>query len=343
MQEMVRPGDRRLACRRPDELLDASRALQRTVGTVRLGAAGASAADCLLCLQVVLRDGMLCQEQDSLPGGISRESSMCERREPGEPTEPSLAKALKDDWLGGPASHPLQEQGGAAEVAADDGSDEYEGAGQWAVGSDVASLLRGAAPRLTLTTGLSAPPSGAASAGASSEEYSDVGEQGGQDTEVVYLRVSLCGAGRQAAGAACRAARFANTRAVASTRCRRVCASSPAPAGGSASWAACRSSSSTSERCLGGDSGGCLHPGCIRSTRCQRCPHPPPALAYLLFCCHPAPGVHAATSSCAGCHTQPAQCSRKTAGGPGGPSRAAAAAPAERRPPRALRTGPCMR
>jgi hypothetical protein len=169
------------------------------------------------CVQVAqLRDGMLCQEQDSLPGGISRESSMCERREPALPTSSSLAAALKDNWVGGPASHPLQEHGGAEgasgeEGMPDDGAEDYGGVtwNRWVIAP---RLLLGTAPPMgtslmpggqgqnlrtrTDTTQSRLPcHAGTAGAAASSEEYSDVGEEGAQDTEVVYVRVSQCGAG----------------------------------------------------------------------------------------------------------------------------------------------------
>jgi hypothetical protein len=77
-----------------------------------------------------LRDGLLCQEQDSLPGGMSREGSMCDRR---DAAAPSLAEAVKENWVGAPnrlASHPISElvgNGGEEEAMPGDIEDEFEG------------------------------------------------------------------------------------------------------------------------------------------------------------------------------------------------------------------------
>ena len=52
---------------------------------------------------------MLCVEQECLPGGRSREGSVCEARGSGP-----LAAALRDGWVpgagNGPASHPLPDE-----------------------------------------------------------------------------------------------------------------------------------------------------------------------------------------------------------------------------------------
>lgn len=110
-----------------------------------------------------LRDGLLCQEQDSLPGGMSREGSMCDRR---DAAAPSLAEAVKENWVGAPnrlASHPISElvgNGGEEEAMPGDIEDEFEGV---------------------------------CAANASSDDFSDVGDDTGPaDTEVVFVKEGVC-------------------------------------------------------------------------------------------------------------------------------------------------------
>lgn len=84
----------------------------------------------------MLRGGILCTDQEALPGGLSREGSVCERPQPGL----ALGAAVRDDWVGGrgaggPPSFPLREasfdereevEGQEAPPA--ELEDEYEGA-----------------------------------------------------------------------------------------------------------------------------------------------------------------------------------------------------------------------
>lgn len=81
----------------------------------------------------VLRGGILCTDQEVLPGGLSREGSVCERPQPGL----ALGAAVRDDWVGGrgaggPPSFPLREASfdereEAEEVPPAELEDEYEG------------------------------------------------------------------------------------------------------------------------------------------------------------------------------------------------------------------------
>lgn len=111
-----------------------------------------------------VREGLLCTAQDRLPGGISREGSMTGRHELGR-GYPNLSAAVRDNWLPseGLASHPLDEHVADShmdEPLLADIEDEYEGV---------------------------------CAANASSDEYSDVGEDvGGADTEVVFVKEGVC-------------------------------------------------------------------------------------------------------------------------------------------------------
>ncbi|PRW58614.1 TBC1 domain family member 17-like [Chlorella sorokiniana] len=117
----------------------------------------------------VLREGMLCTDQEVLPGGLSREGSMCERPRPGLAI--ALGAAVRDDWVGGrgaggPPSFPLREasfnekeEGEEQEAPPAELEDEYEGV---------------------------------CAGGGSSEEYSDVEDAGSHNTEVVYVKEGVC-------------------------------------------------------------------------------------------------------------------------------------------------------
>lgn len=149
----------------------------------------------------VLRGGVLCTEQDSLEGGLSRESSVAEARAPGGGA--SLAAAVREDWVGqpaGPASHPLLDEG---EEPPADLEDEYEGEGGW--GGQAGSACFDAARQSSvvcrqqpLPADASRPchrrpssppcPAGVCAGNASSDGYSDV-EDASSHTEVVYVRV----------------------------------------------------------------------------------------------------------------------------------------------------------
>lgn len=182
--------------------------------------AGAPAPDvcmpqqCLTPQGPVLKEGVWCTEQDSLPGGVSREGSTTERCNGGSGP---LAAAVLENWAG-PVSFPLHDavaEDDVEELPADI-EDEFEGVLScvgmcWRMLAPIAaepvctpSYRPGRAqhmqppapiqPHHRASTSHGNICAGVCAAGASSDEYSDVEDASGT-TEVVFVKVRIAVAG----------------------------------------------------------------------------------------------------------------------------------------------------